>query len=263
MLGYVGQRVALAELIERPPHSLEKQSYAARELVGATVNADGWGFGLYLEQDPTPMLYRSILPIWGDVNRSDLGRALHSTAIVAAVRSATNPLSICHANTPPFGWGRLLLAHNGYIEGFTHSLMRRMRGGLRDSTYAAVVGDTDSEHIYAVIEDEYSSAEGLADRARLCAAVRNGARRVLALAEAEKVRALVSLVVTDGVSLVALRAAVGAEPPSLYVRPEPSEELPGAVAASEPLESEARWVSVSAGELVLLDGHGDAEYSPL
>jgi len=43
MLGYLGAPAALGELVEEPPHSLVVQSWAARELVGAVVSADGWG----------------------------------------------------------------------------------------------------------------------------------------------------------------------------------------------------------------------------
>jgi gamma-glutamyl hercynylcysteine S-oxide hydrolase len=48
MLGYVGEPVRLSELIDQGPHSLERQSYAARELRGSVVCADGWGAGFYV-----------------------------------------------------------------------------------------------------------------------------------------------------------------------------------------------------------------------
>ena len=42
--GFIGARpLALRALITDPPHGLGHQAWAAREMVSATVNADGWG----------------------------------------------------------------------------------------------------------------------------------------------------------------------------------------------------------------------------
>src|SRR5690606_16026892 len=75
LLGYLGESVPLGALVSAPAHSLLRQSWQARELVSATVNADGWGAGLYVEGDPAPCLYASTLPIWADANLPHLGRA--------------------------------------------------------------------------------------------------------------------------------------------------------------------------------------------
>ena len=50
-LAWVGDPVAPAALVLAPPHSLEHQSYAARELLRGVVCADGFGIGWYADGD--------------------------------------------------------------------------------------------------------------------------------------------------------------------------------------------------------------------
>jgi len=47
-LAYLGPPVPLAALLYDPPHSLEHQSWAPRDMRGGgTINADGFGVGWY------------------------------------------------------------------------------------------------------------------------------------------------------------------------------------------------------------------------
>ncbi len=172
MLGYLGEPIALRALIDAPPHSLEKQSYLAREMQGATVNADGWGASWYLDGDPEACVYRCTLPIWADVNREHLGRAIRSRCLLAAVRSATDPLGLSHANTQPFAAGSLSFVHNGYVRDFDRAIARPLRSSLSDEQYARLRGSTDSEHVFAVLLDEYAAVDR---RARGASAGRAGA----------------------------------------------------------------------------------------
>ena len=102
MLGYLGRARALSTLLDDPPHSLLVQSYKAKELEGAVVNADGWGAAWYAAEDPEPIVYRSTLPIWGDVNRTHIGRAARSTSLLAAVRRALRDRDVVIACSAPF-----------------------------------------------------------------------------------------------------------------------------------------------------------------
>jgi len=43
--GYFGPPVRLSQLLNEPPHSLERQSRNAREMADSTVAGDGWGIG--------------------------------------------------------------------------------------------------------------------------------------------------------------------------------------------------------------------------
>jgi glutamine amidotransferase len=260
MLGYVGQELPLGRLIDDPPHSLTRQSYAARELATATVCADGWGFGFYLGAESgdnqAPCLYRSVLPIWADVNRSHLGRAVRARVVMAAVRSATDPLSLSHANTQPFAAGNLLFAHNGFIQDFAVGMQRRMEQLLSDARYAELIGSTDSERIFALIRDRYESSPCQPGSERLVGAVCSAVDTLRRLSTELGKVALFSLIVSDGVGMVAMRTAVGrAEPPSLYVRPAP-ESSGGAVVASEPLDAEPGWLSIAADHALVIGSDG-------
>ena len=77
MLGYVGPPLALADLITRPRHSLLLQSYQPKEMTSGTVNADGFGAALWLDDErPEPALYRTAAPIWADPNLGWMGERL-------------------------------------------------------------------------------------------------------------------------------------------------------------------------------------------
>lgn len=258
MLGYLGSAIALHALVDAPPHSLEKQSYLAKEMQGAVVNADGWGASWYLDGDENACVYRCTLPIWADVNRESLGRTIRSPCMLAAVRSATDPLGLSHANTQPFAAGALSFVHNGYIREFDRRVARPLRDSLSDEAHARLRGHTDSELLFAVILDEYAAGTG-SSRERLHAAVVRGLARVRALVREHGVAGLFTLVVTDGDVLVGARVAEGGEPPTLYLDAGPARVAPGAVLASEPLDDSASWTAIAPGRLVLL-ARGEAPH---
>lgn len=259
MLGYLGEPIRLRDLLDRPPHSLERQSYAAKELRGAVVCADGWGAGFYVPDDPLPCLYRSTLPIWADSNREHLGRAIHSRCALACVRSATDSLSVSIASTPPFSMGPLVLAHNGYIENFSKSLAREIEQELSDTHYQQIRGRTDSEYVLALIADAYGAANGSSSPARLLRAVTDALRSLLQRTERARIKGLFALLVSDGECLVAVRTAVGDEPPSLYARARSSGEPSGVVLASEPLDERSAWESLTPHRVCLFSPDGARE----
>lgn len=245
MVGYVGAGIGLRAILDEPVHGLERQSWAPRETQGAVVNADGWGVAWYLSGQSEPCLYRSDRPIWADANRLGLGRTIAAHCLLAAVRSATEPLSHGICNVQPFVHGPLAFSHNGFVKPFRAAVLRRLRSGLCDEAYRAVRGDTDSEHYFALVIDEWLRAEGREQRLQW--ALERATERLLALAEEAGAVALVAVVVTEGDGdhgrLVAQRRALGGTPPSLYVRP--SER--GACIASEPLDDLAGWRPVAVG----------------
>jgi glutamine amidotransferase len=266
LLGYLGPTLRLGHLVESAPHSLERQSYAPREMRGAIVNADGWGAGWYLAgdgrepnvgqlapervasgravPDDEPCVYRSTLPIWADVNRSELGRAVRSHCIVAAVRSATDPLSVAAANTQPFRFQRLLFVHNGFIEGLDGRLRRELLGTLSDTAYGLIRGNTDSELVFARLVDAWLA--GRTNERRLAVATASTVQLLSSLCDGAHRRALFTLLVSDGHELVAVRAASNDQAPSLYVR-----KNHAAWIASEPLDDEPGWEPIPERSLVV------------
>src|SRR5574340_1400585 len=128
---YTGPAVPVARLITEPEHSLVVQSYRPREMRSGVVNADGFGIGWYIPGDPNPALFTSASPIWADANLPDLGRAIQSACVFAAVRSATPGMPYGVEHVQPFHHGPYLFLHNGYITQFRERLMRRLRQSLR------------------------------------------------------------------------------------------------------------------------------------
>ena len=106
----------MASLISDPPYGLVRQSYAPRFQSHGRVNADGWGVGFYPPELPTPVRWRSPRPIWGEASLASLAPVLTSTAIVAAVRSATVGMPIDETATAPFSCGDWLFSHNGRVD---------------------------------------------------------------------------------------------------------------------------------------------------
>ncbi len=239
MLGYLGESTPLGGLVAAPPHSLLRQSWAARELVSATVNADGWGAGVYVPGDPAPCVYASTLPIWADANLPHLGRALRSHCILAAVRSATDPLTVAHANTQPFAWGPLLFLHNGFVESFRTRVRRRLCSALSDERFAGIAGTTDSEHLFALVLEELDRRGGPGGAKLLFEAAGAAVRKVLGWAREAGSQAHFAMILADGDALVALRIATEPEPPTLYLF-----AGPGTIVASEPLDDDPRWTRI-------------------
>ncbi|MEL6453271.1 MAG: class II glutamine amidotransferase, partial [Cyanobacteria bacterium J06623_5] len=51
ILGYLGPSIALEEVVLKPAHSMLVQSYKPREMKGAILNGDGFGFGWHGASD--------------------------------------------------------------------------------------------------------------------------------------------------------------------------------------------------------------------
>lgn len=237
---YLGPRLALSRFLTEPAHSLARQSWDAREMASATVNADGWGVGWYAD-DGRPAVYRHILPIWADGNVDALGRSLESSIWMGNVRSATSGLGTDHANTQPFAGNGLIFLHNGYIEGFAHRVRARIRAEIAPEVEESINGNTDSEYLFALLRSlPGSPSERLA-------ATRDRVRAWLA--DLPERKALLNMIVTDGIELAALRSAVNAPAPSLYVH---RAWQGGTVVASEAFDDDPGWSAIGTESSVTL-----------
>src|SRR2546423_1706427 len=118
-VAHLGPRVTLEDLLLAPPHSLLRQSWAPRNQTHGTVTADGFGVGWYaFDVRPEPARYRSVRPMWADRSFASMAGVVSSTAVLAAVRSATPPSPVEETGAPPFTAGPWLFAHNGAVDGF-------------------------------------------------------------------------------------------------------------------------------------------------
>lgn len=237
---YLGPECSLRQFLDAPPHSLARQSWDAKEMASATVNADGWGVAWYAD-DGAPAIYRHTLPIWADGNVDALARSLSRPLWVGNVRSATSGLGTDHANTQPFAGDGLIFVHNGYIQDFARTLRRRIRAELDPEIEQSIHGTTDSEYMFALVRQQTGTLQD-----KLAAAL----DKIHSwLAETGDLKALLNMAVTDGHQLVAVRSAYNAPAPSLYVH---RDWQGAAVIASEAFDADPDWCAINPESFVTL-----------
>lgn len=271
-VGYIGQRLLLADLISRTENSLIRQSYGAKER-REPLNGDGFGVGWYApEISNEPCVFTSITPAWSNRNLLNLAEHIESGCFFAHIRAASPGMLVSEVNCHPFRHGRFLWMHNGTIEGF-HSIKRRLRRSLSDEIYQSIEGTTDSEHAFAVflnVLDEKAEKTSTADLA-------NGLVKTIWQLE-EWLRevgitkpSIYNFAVTDGENIATVRYVSDPliEPISLYFSKRgkyqccggkteiidccPDEES-GIIVASERLTDQSGdWTRVAPNHVVMVD----------
>lgn len=259
---YRGPSLPLEDLLFVPPNSLIQQSYKARERA-EPLNGDGFGVGWYAHgADPTPCVFTSVTPAWGNQNLRRLAGHIRSPCFFAHVRAASAGMRVSEENCHPFQCGPYLWMHNGAIGEFAR-IKRRLRASLDDAAYESVQGTTDSEHAFAVfltlVRDGHPDSASA-----LGVALVETIRRLERWSSEAGVRApsFYNFAVTDGERTATVRYGSDPhlEPVSLYfavgmkfvlddgrarMERRPPDE-PSVIVASEPLTEERRdWKRVA------------------
>jgi gamma-glutamyl hercynylcysteine S-oxide hydrolase len=192
-LAYLGPPCDLATLLLHPPHSLLRQSYAPADMrCEAVVNADGFGAGWYPDGAVTPIRYRRAIPIWADPSFAALAGAIHTAAVLAAVRSATIGMPMTELACSPLSSGRWLFSHNGMVTGWPDS-MAKLASQLPVTDLLTLEAPTDSALLWALVRHRLVAGESLGQ------ALGTVTAQVLAAAPGSKL----NLLVTDGTTLAA------------------------------------------------------------
>ena len=233
MLAYLGPDVSLESVLLSPPFSLLRQSYAPRMQRRGRFNADGFGVGWYDHaRRPEPAVYRRATPMWSDPSFASIAGLIHSTAVLAAVRNATEPSPVQETNNAPFMAGPWLFAHNGEITGYATGGRARLLGTVSDGRAAGIAGTADSEVLFAMVLDRLDAGAGPSGAlAEVVAFVQNSTGGRL------------NMVLTDGRSVAA--TACG---DSLFLRE--GRDGQGVVVASEPFDDEPGWREMPDGTLI-------------
>ena len=256
LLAYAGPAVPLSALLTAPDHALLVQSYAPKEMTSGTLNADGYGFAWYdAGLRPEPFCYRTILPMWNDANLDQLAGYVRSGHVLANVRSATPGQALDFSNTQPFVAGRLAAMHNGFVADFRTTLYRLIRNGIGEDAYAALAGNTDSEHLFAWIL-HHVEADG-----DLAGGVARAFDELAALAP--DVRMSLNFVFSDGDTIVATRHARHAPCPTLYLGRDLAAYSDAVLIASEPLSADAGWTAIDPHVMVVVGSGGVVEHRPM
>lgn len=229
-IAFLGQPTTLAELLLLPEYGLLRQSWGPRRQRFGTVNADGFGVGWYAPGDPVPARYRRAVPMWTDASFADVARVTQSTAVLAAVRSATAGTSQDESAAAPYADGRWLFSHNGRIDGWPGQL-ETLAAKLPPSRLLSLEAQVDSAFLWALVLDRL--AAGDAPDVAL-------ARTVADVLAASTGR--LNLMLTDGVVIIA--TALG---DTLFWRT----GADGTTVASEPSTDHADWHEVPDNSLII------------
>ena len=244
LIAYMGAPLCPAHLVFGGEHSLYEQSWAPRELLTGSLNADGYGIVWYAGGRPARIA--EARPIWYDTDLERTLSSLSGTCLVAALRNSTLGLPVDRASLLPLVFDRWTFVLNGFVPEFRKRHMRELRRSLPDELYAELQGVSDSETLFLIA----------------VAALRGGASLVEALETVVRVvrervgkaEAQLNMVLSDGERLAAVRASTVLLTNSLYVAKRPPFAPDGIALASEPPETSACWEAV--------DGHSWIEIAP-
>lgn len=228
-LAFLGPPTSLAELLLVPEHSLLEQSWAPRLQRHGTMNADGFGAGWYAPGDPVPARYRRAVPMWADGSFADVARVTTSTAVLAAVRSATPGTTPDEAAAAPYTDGRWLFSHNGRIEGWPRSVADVV-ATLPPAQLLDLEARVDSALLWALVRHRLDAGEPASDA--LAAVVADVSSRAAGR---------YNLLLTDGATIAATAAG-----DTLFWRRDDA----GTLVASEPSDEGPGWHEVPDGSVL-------------
>ena len=226
-LAYLGPPVALHELLFGAPHSLRAQAGTPKHQTSGDSNPHGWGVGWYRDGAFEPERYRTVTPIWEDTAFAEDSRAIRSSAFVAAARLASPGATIEEEGNAPFVAGPWLFSLNGAVGGFHKGVGDTLRADVNADRRAAIVGDSDTEVLFAFALDRIDDGETPVE------ALVHVVERVTSVTKAR-----LNMLLTDGHDMVATRFGN-----SLFVR--------GSTVASEPLDDDPDWREVPDGSIVV------------
>ncbi|MGI9008433.1 MAG: class II glutamine amidotransferase [Streptosporangiaceae bacterium] len=261
-LAYLGEEVTIRSLLFDPPHSLVEQAWAPRWQQHGTMNVDGFGVGWYAGSDPQPARYRRSGPIWSDDCLPDLARVTRTTALLAAVRSASVGTDMGDSAAAPYAEGHWLFSLNGALIGWSAAASgpttsRRRTGAAAGAAPGVPPHLAEAATAVLRLAGRLSAAELLSLQARCDTALlwglvlprlRDGQRPADALAGtvadiwAAGGTGRFNLLLTDGHQVAATAAG-----DSLCYRHRPD----GVIVASEPSDDEPGWLRVPDRSVVL------------
>lgn len=225
-LAYLGPPITLRSLLFDAPHSLCEQSARPWHQPPGRVNKDGWGVA-WFGPDGTidDRSYRTTTAMWDDTAFADGN--VESGAFVAAARLASPGASLDPTGNAPFRSDGWLFSLNGYVKDYRDGVEHELRAALSGRRRDAIVGDADTEVIFALVLDRLD--RGAAPAAALAGVVKH----VAAITEAK-----LNLLLTDGRAIHGTRFGN-----SLFTR--------ASTIVSEPLDDAGDWREIPEGSLVL------------
>lgn len=243
LTAYVGSSLPADTLVFGGSHSLYEQSYAPRELIHGTVNADGYGVVWY--RDKKPVRVGGCRPIWQDRGLPVILESSTSQMMLATVRNATEGIPVDETGNAPLVYERWTFILNGFVEDFRASYMRMLRARLPDDLYGQLRGSSDTETLFLL------ALSAMRDGASLSEALEQTRDEVCRLLQPGH-EAQLTMILADGEELAALRTASVKRLNSLYLASGHPLAPDGTLLASERLDRHASWRSVGRHQSVQL-----------
>lgn len=276
LLIYKGADIEMSTLIVRPKHSLIYQSYHSDERARA-VNGDGFGLGWYTDGDPCRIgLFKSTTPAWSNNNLVNISESISSHCFFAHVRDAAFYAPVSEDNCHPFRYQNYLFMHNGHVPKF-NMIKRKIQNSLSNEAFDIIKGNTDSEHLFALIIDCLRSKK---DQSLLSMAdsIMKAIHKVESLMEEAGINesAAFNVSLTNGNEVIALRyssLSEGHQETLYYTHPKKfycdeggevelreGDTSTSVVLASEPLSRDlGNWTLLPENHMFLLDKNNKIE----
>ncbi|MFQ5743902.1 MAG: class II glutamine amidotransferase [Acidobacteriota bacterium] len=273
---YLGDPIRLSSLITDPDNSLIHQSFHSHER-REPLNGDGFGLTWYPpDANGEPALFRSISPAWNNRNLRELARITTSHCVLAHVRAASQG-SVCEPNCHPFKWRSYAFMHNGNVGGF-QGWKRHLIEALSDEAFATIEGNTDSEHLFALLIDEIRATSDADSGTALGRAMERTLNKLLTMSKRFGGGACyLNLAVSDGRSAVVTRCTTEEKAATLHLHAgrsytceeglcrmiEPEEGAGAVIVSSERLSDDPGWSMVPMNHMVTVGAGGQATVTPL
>lgn len=256
LAAYLGKKISLSELIMEPHHNLYRQSWQAKEMSYAELNADGFGFGWYDRQGKA-CVYRNATPIWADGNLPDLSQAWQAKLWLAMVRSATIGSAYSVQAVQPFRYRRYLFMHNGFIKNMGR-IRKKLMTAISSESAELITGASDSEYLFALFCEQLRQTKSLRSALQ---------QTLLWCADhfSTSNKSMLNVIVSDGKKLCASRFAIYEKEPTLYLNHKKEAGFPsnGCLLASERFSKNRCWLPLPAASLVTVHPNRDPDISPL
>lgn len=249
LTAYVGARTPLDPLLFGGTHPLLRQSWAPRELLSGSVNADGWGIVWW--RDGVARRLARPEPAWFDPDLRGVLASVEAPVAIAALRNATPGLPVASAAVPPLALDRWAFVLNGFIPDFRQRHMRALRRLLPDRLYAELRGVSDAETLFLLAIAEVDAG------AEPAAALDRVALRVFDRVRSEGGgETQLTMLLSDGTSVAVCHRSDVARTNSLYASVGSSVTPDGALLASEPLTEADEWLPVPPHSTGILTADG-------
>lgn len=148
-LGYLGPARSVGGVLTEGANSLRVQSWAPKDMRGGgRINADGFGAAWWTSEGVTA--YRNAMPIWSDPAVEDVLGGVESTAVLAAVRSATVGMPVVRSACAPFTDGTWAFSHNGVVFGWPHA-MAEIMSEVPTAEMLTLAAPTDSAALWLLL----------------------------------------------------------------------------------------------------------------